>query len=143
MQRHMLLICHSADGHFADGNREAVKRVLEQTTCTFKHREPGSAWYTIMCPDGGLIELNAPGLEGNRPFHRMEVIVYCETWTRGTLNLLMDLMRAGGFGLLDSLDTAQVIVADLQQVIYFPWLPEPPLFVRSSRDLGQTLGLAS
>jgi hypothetical protein len=48
-------------------------------------------------------------------------------------------MRMGGFGLLDGLDTAQFIVTEPQQVGYFPRLPEPPLLVRSPRDLAYTL----
>jgi hypothetical protein len=33
-----------------------------------------------------------------------------------------------------------LIVTQPIEVVYFPWLPEPPLLVRSPRDLGDTLG---
>ncbi len=140
MQRNMILVCHAADGHFADGNREAVRRVLDMSNVVADVHLLGRERYEIFCADGGRLELYAPGLDWTRSFHRMEVSFTPETWSADVLSLLLELMRKGGFGLLDRLDAPQLIVTQPIEVVYFPWLPEPPLLVRSPRDLGDTLG---
>ena len=140
MQHNMILVCHAADGHFADGNRQAVRRVLDTSNGVAEVHLLGRERYEILCADGGRLELYAPGLDGSRSFHRMEVPFTPETWTKDVLSLLLELMRKGGFGLMDRLDTPQLIVTQPMQVVYFPWLPEPPRLVRTPRDLGHTLG---
>ena len=57
------------------------------------------------------------------------------------LSLVFELMALGGFGLMNNVDVPQFIVTQPQQISYFPWLPEPPLLVRSPRDLGYSIGL--
>jgi hypothetical protein len=140
MPRHMILVCHAADGHFADGNREAVRRVLDHSEHIACVNLLGREQYEIICADGGSFELYASGLDEGRSFHRMELVLTAESGTADVLHVLLDLMRRGGFGLMDSLETSQFIVTLPQQVVYFPWLPEPPLLVRNPRDLGHTLG---
>ena len=139
MKRHLILVCHATDGHFADGNRRAVRLALEQSMWVARIDTLGRERYAIRCPDGGRLELHAPGLNGYRSFHRMELTLDAEGWTNDMLNLILELMRAGGFGLMDSLETSQFIVASPDQVSYFPRLPETPLLVRDSRDLGYSI----
>jgi hypothetical protein len=138
MQRNMILVCHAADGHFADGDREGVCRVLARSEYVVNHL--GQAWYEIICADGGTLELYAPGLEEPRAFHRMELLLPAHSLTLDVLTLIHRLMQAGGFGLMDGLDTSQVIVTLPQQVVYFPWIPEPPLLARTAHDLAHTIG---
>jgi hypothetical protein len=139
MKRHLILVCHAADGHFADGNRQAVRRLLDQSLWIARIDTLGQERYAIRCPDGGKLDLHAPGLDGYRSFHRMEATVDADGWTKDMLNLILELMRGGGFGLMDSLETSQFIVASPDQVSYFPRLPEAPLLVRDSRDLGYSI----
>jgi hypothetical protein len=40
---------------------------------------------------------------------------------------------------MNDLDMPQFIVTQPQQVSYFPWLPEPPVLIRNSQDLGQNI----
>jgi hypothetical protein len=136
----MILVCHAADGHFADGNREAIRRVLDRSEHIAAVTLLGREMYEIACDDGGSFELHAPGLDENRSFHHMEVFLSDDTGTPGVLAVLLELMRQGGFGLMDGVDASQFILSLPQQVVYFPWLPEPPLLVRSPRDLGHTIG---
>jgi hypothetical protein len=139
MQRHLILVCHAADGYFADGNREAVREVLDRSDCVQNVTVVGVERYQIKCADGGQFELQAPGLDGTRAFHRMELSLDSDAWTANLLKLILELMRAGGFGLMDSLEASQFIVTMPQQINYFPWLPEPPLLVQNSRDLGYSI----
>jgi hypothetical protein len=139
MKRHLILVCHATDGHFADGNRQAVQQVLNRSMWIARVDRLGRGRYVIHCPDGGRLELNAPGLDGRRSFHRMEVVLDADGWTKDILNLILELMRSGGFGLMDSLDASQFIVASPDQVSYFPRLPKAPLLVRNSRDLGYSI----
>jgi hypothetical protein len=141
MQRHLILVCHAADGHFADGDRKGICRVLEHSATITDVTSLGRERYALICADGGRVELHAAGLEGNRSFHKMELFLDSDEWTADVLNLILELMRAGGFGLMDGLDAPQFIVTQPQQVKYFPCLPEPPLLVRSTHDLGHTIGL--
>ncbi len=136
----MILVCHAADGHFANGDRVAVQRVLSWSECITHLNVVGPDRYEIVCADQGGLELHAPGLDGHRTFHRMELYPASVGWTLDMLTLTFELMRAGGFGLMDSLDASRLIVTSPQQVHYFPWLPEPPLLVRDARDLGLTIG---
>lgn len=138
MQRNMILVCHAADGHFADGDREGVCRVLDRPEYIVNRLDQG--WYEIICADGGILEIYAPGLDGPRAFHRMELLFPANALTHDVLTLIHRLMQAGGFGLMDGLDTSQVLVTLPQQMMYFPWLPEPPLLVRNARDLAHTIG---
>lgn len=135
----MVLVCHATDGYFADGDREAVRRVLEWSDSIAQIDELGHERYTITCADQGQLELSAPGLYGSRSFHRMELSTRTSQWTSDMFNLLFDLMRAGGFGLMDDLCASRLIVTLPQQVSYFPWLPEPPLLVRNAHELGHTI----
>jgi hypothetical protein len=135
----MILVCHSADGHFADGDRQAVRRVLNQSKYIASVKRVSPERYAITCTDGGRLELHAPGLKAYRSFHRIELFGEAGVWTDDMLRLLYDLMSAGGFGLMDNLDMPQFIVTQPRQVSYFPWLPEPPVLVRNSHDLGQTI----
>jgi hypothetical protein len=139
VQRHMILVCHATDGYFADGNREAVRAVLEESSHISAINNLGADRYVILCVDGGRLELRTPGLDGTRSFHRMELSLDTEAWTPNMLSLILDLMRKGGFGLMDSLDASQVIVTSPQQVQYFPHLPDAPRLVRNPRDLGHTI----
>ena len=139
MKRHLILVCHAADGHFADGNRRAVRSVLDHSISVARIDPLGKERYALRCHDGGRLELHAPGLDGYRSFHRMELALDGDGWTKDMLNLIFELMRAGGFGLMDSLETSHFIVASPDQVSYFPRLPEAPLLVRDSRDLGYSI----
>jgi hypothetical protein len=135
----MILVCHASDGHFADGDRKAVRRVVERSERIAEVHELGPERYVLVCADGGRLELCAPGLNGHRVFHRMEL--FPEGWTPDMLSLVFELMFFGGFGLMNSLDVPQFIVTQPQQVSFFPWLPEPPLLVRDPHDLGYRIGL--
>ncbi len=139
MQRHMILVCHAADGHFANGNRDGVRRVFEQSSRIIEVVDLGRDRYELTCADGGQLVLYAPGLDGARSFHRMEIFLDPEAWTEDMLHLILEFMRAGGFGLMESVEASQFIVALPQQVVYYPWLPEPPLLVRNPRDLAYTI----
>ena len=139
MQTDMLIfVCHAADGHFADGDRDAVRRILDQSDYIVEINLLRNEQYAILCPDNGAFELRAPGLDGRRSFHRMELIL-ATSWTPDMLELVFDLMNAGQFGLMNNLDMPQFIVSQPAQVSYFPWLPEPPLLVRTPQDLGYAL----
>lgn len=135
----LILVCHAADRHFADGDRAAVRRLFEQSDVIDALELIGPDQYRILCPDGGGFVLRAPGLDGDRSFHRMEVALYADYWTSDMLMLLFNIMHSGGFGLVEDLEAPQFIVTRPQQVSYFPWLPQPPLLVRSPRDLGYTI----
>lgn len=137
MQRHLILVCHAADGHFANGNRDGVLRVFDRLRCAVAER--GRGHFDILCADGGSFELVAPGLNGSQTFHRMELVLNDRSQTKDVLRVILELMRVGGFGLMDSLSASQFIVASPQQVGFFPWLPEPPLLVRNVHDLGYTI----
>jgi hypothetical protein len=140
MPREMtILVCHASDGHFADGDRQAVRRVLERSEYITEIKALGTERYTLTCVDGGRLGLRAPGLNGQRAFHRMEL--FPETWTPAMVGLVFDLMSSGGFGLVNNLEMPQFIVTQPQQISYFPWLPEPPLLARTPRDLGYSVGL--
>jgi hypothetical protein len=134
----MILVCHASDGHFADGDRKAVRRVLERSEYIAEVYELGPERYQLVCADGGRLKLRAPGLDGHRAFHRIEL--FPEKWTVDMLSLVFELMSSGGFGLMNNLDVPQFIVTQPQQISYFPWLPEPPLLVRNPRDLGYSIG---
>ncbi len=138
----LLLVCHSEDGRFADGDRAAIRAALADSKCVSRVMDVGAGWIEIVCADGGRLALRAPGLNGCCVFHRICVFVETETWTAAMLRLVYTLMCAGGFGLVRDLDAPQFLVTRPQQVTYFPWLPEPPRLVRSSRDLGALLGVA-
>ena len=139
MQRSMILVCHAADGSFNDGNRSAIRGLLEQAAYIRQVDPLGRARVRITCTDGADLELYAPGLDGKRPFHRMEICLTNLTPTKDQLQLVLDLMRSGGFGLMENLNASKFIVTLPQQVVYFPWLPEPPMLVRNTRDLGHTI----
>lgn len=136
----LILVCHAADGHFADGDREAVRHLLHRSDYIVDTILLGPEHFELICPDGGVLELRAPGLEGQRSFRRIEIIPSAPTWTPDMLNLVFDLMTQGNFGLMNNLDMPQFIVVQPAQISYFPWLPEPPLLVRTPRDLGYALG---
>ncbi|MBN1562961.1 MAG: hypothetical protein JXA10_03935, partial [Anaerolineae bacterium] len=140
MQRDMLILaCHAADGHFADGDRSAVRLVLDQSHY-ISHLAPlNMEHFVVVCADGGEIELRAQGLESKRSFHRIELFITPDSWTSDIVTLLFDLMHQGGFGLVNALDSQYFIVTHPQQVSYFPWLPAAPLLVRSPRDLSYAL----
>ena len=141
MQRDMMiLVCHAADGHFADGDRKAVRRVLNRSEHIAAVKAPGPEHYEITCRDGGRLKLRTPGLEGRRSFHRIDLFLKSGSWTPHMLDLVFELMCAGGFGLVDNPETPQFFVTQPQQITYFPWLPEPPVLVRSSRDLRHSIG---
>jgi hypothetical protein len=140
MQRDMLILaCHAVNGHFADGDRSAVRLVLDQSHYIVALTPLGPEHIALVCTDGGEVELRAPGLEGKRSFHRIELFIAPGTWTSDIFSLVFDLMNRGGFGLVNNLESSQFIVTQPQQVSYFPWLPEPPLLVRSPRDLSYAL----
>jgi hypothetical protein len=134
-RRMMMLVCHAADGHFADGDRKAVRRVLERSDAVVDLMGMGAERYEILCADGGRLRLSAPGLESQRSFHRMEL--YCDEhgWTDTMLAFVFDLMQAGRFGLMVDVEASEFIVTSPEQVHYFPWLPQPPMLIRHSRDL--------
>lgn len=140
MHRMMTLVCHAADGHFADGNRKAVRRVLDGSVYITTLSLSGPDRYTISCRDGGRLELYAPGLNGPRSFHRIDLFLKSASWTPNSFDLIFALMSEGGFGLVENLDVPQFIVTQPQQISYFPWLPEPPVLVRSARDLSYSIG---
>jgi len=140
MYRNMILVCHAADGHITDGDRQGIRRVLDWSETVARVELSGSEAYDITLVDGGRVELHAPGLDGTRSFHHMELFFDSREVTPGVLTLIYDLMRSGGFGLMDSVEASQFIVSLPQQVAYFPRLPEMPHLVRNSRDLGHTLG---
>lgn len=135
----LILVCHDADGHFADGNRRAVRHVLEHAEYIIEIQPQNTQQYRLTCRDGGSVILRAPGLDGARAFHRIALYLDTESWTPNLLALVYDLMRHGNFGLMDSIQVQRFIVTQPQQVSYFPWLPQPPILVRSARDLEQTL----
>ncbi|MCZ7540923.1 MAG: hypothetical protein M5U29_13655 [Anaerolineae bacterium] len=138
----LLLVCHSEDGRFADGDRAAIRAALANSKCISRVTDVGAGWIEVVCVDGGRLTLRAPGLNGCCAFHRMYLFLETETWTAAMLRLVYSLMRAGGFGLVCDLDAPQFLVTQPRQVTYFPWLPEPPRLVRSSRDLGASLDAA-
>lgn len=141
MQQEMkLLVCHAADGHFADGDRAAIRRVLARSERIAAIQSLGHDCYAIVCTDGGRLQLCAPGLSGTRPFHRIELYLDGRTWSEDLLSLIYEMMCAGGFGLVDNLAEPQFVVTDPRQIAYYPWLPEPPLLVRSAQDLAATIG---
>ncbi|WP_162909627.1 hypothetical protein [Aggregatilinea lenta] len=140
MQRSMLLVCHAADGRIATGNREAVRRVLARAD--YDVRAVRRGWFAITCADGGSVELVAPGLEGTHTFRRAELIFNAASWTEGVLQLVMSIMRAGGFGLLDGLNATRVMITTPEHLLHYPWLPEPPLIIRGPRHLATALGHA-
>jgi hypothetical protein len=135
----LILACHAADGYFADGDRNAVRLVLDQSLHIVALTPLGPEQFALACADGGEIELRAPGLEGERSFHRIELFIAPGAWTPDIFGLIFELMNQGGFGLVNDLESAQFIVTLPQQVSYFPWLPRPPLLVRSPRDLSHVL----
>lgn len=137
MQRSMLLVCHAADGHFANGNREAVRRLLARAACEVRAIAQGR--FSVKCLDGGQIELVAPGLDGTGSFRRAELRFSAASWTDDVLHLVMSLMRVGGFGLLDDVNAPQILVASPEHLLSFPWLPEPPRLVRSVEQLALAL----
>jgi hypothetical protein len=140
VQRDMLILaCHAADGHFADGDRSAVRLVLDQSHYICALTPLSLEHFALVCADGGEIELRAPGLEGQRSFHRIELFIAPDSWTADIFRLIFDLMHRGGFGLVNNLEAQHFIVTQPQQVSYFPWLPEPPLLVRSPHDLSYAL----
>lgn len=139
VHRHLILICHDAKGHLANGDRQGVQRVLAQAPYLVDVQAAGQDCYEIICADAGRSWLHAPGLERGRVFRRMALELDCDVPSDDILSLLLDLMRAGNFGLMVSLGARQFIVSHPQQVISFPWLPQPPLLVRSIRDLGRSL----
>lgn len=138
----LLLVCHAEDGRFADGDRAAIRAALADSKCVARAMGVGDGWIEVICVDGGRLTLRAPGLNEQYTFHRMALFPESQTWTAAMLRLVYTLMCAGGFGLVHDLDAPQFLVTQPQQVTYFPWLPEPPLLVRSSRDLAASLGVA-
>lgn len=138
MQRSMLLVCHAADGRIASGNRDAVRRLLMRADIDVRAIRRG--WYAITCADGGSVELVAPGLEGTRTFRRAELIFNAASWTEDVLHLVMSLMRAGGFGLMDGLNATRVMITTPEHLLRFPWLPGPPMIIRSPHQLALALG---
>ena len=140
MPRSMLLVCHAADGRIANGNRDAVSRLLARAD--YEVRAIRRGWFAITCADGGSVELVAPGLEGTQLFRRAELIFNSASWTEDVLRLVMGIMRAGGFGLMDGLNATRVMITSPEQLLHFPWLPEPPLIIRSPRQLATALGRA-
>ncbi len=135
----LILVCHDTDGHFADGNRHTVRHLLEHAgyIATFQPRD--TQQYLLACHDGGQVIVRAPGLDGTRTFHRIELYLNAESWTPDLFALVYDLMLHGGFGLMDGIQVQQFIVTQPQQISYFPWLPQPPILVRSVHDLEQVL----
>ncbi|MBN1202127.1 MAG: hypothetical protein JXJ20_09755 [Anaerolineae bacterium] len=141
MQRDMmLLVSHAEDGHFADGDRDGVRRVLSGSEYIGDLKLVARERYEIVCTDGAALELYAPGLHKKRPFHRIELFLDLQARTVAALNLILELMREGEFGLMDGLDAARFIVSSPQQLDYFPHLCGPPLLARNTRDLYLWLG---
>lgn len=139
MHRHLILICHDADGHLADGDRQGVQRVLSQAPYVVDVQAAGQDCYLIACADASCVRLSAPGLARAGAFRRMTIALDCDRPSDDVLSLVLDLMRAGNFGLMVSLSAPQFIVSQPQHVVSFPWLPQPPILVRSIRDLSQSL----
>lgn len=139
MQHRMLLVCHAADGYFADGNRLAVRRVLDRAALAMHGTTTGRDWYELCSSEGNPLRIHAPGLDGSRTFHRIELHADDAALTSGSLALIYDIMLLGGFGLLRTLDTCHFIVTSRQQAAYFPHLPEPPCVIRSAAELEHLL----
>ena len=139
MHRHLILICHDAQGHLANGDRQGVRRVLARAPYILDVQAAGPDRYEIVCADAGRSWLHAPGLEHGVDFRRMALELECDTPSDDILALLLDLMRAGNFGLMVSLGARQFIVSSPQQAMSYTWLPQPPLLVRTIHDLGRSL----
>lgn len=139
VHRQLILICHDTQGHLANGDRRGVQRVLTQAPYVIDLQAAGQDGFEILCADAGRVWLHAPGLEHPGAFRRMALELDSDTPSDDVLRLVLDLMRAGNFGLMTSLGAHQFIVSRPQQVISFPWLPQPPVLVRTIRDLGQSL----
>ena len=136
----MILVCHAVDGHFANGDRLAVRRVFDESLHIARQEVIGIDQVMITTPDGGVADVHAPGLGGSRSFQRIVLLLRSRSWTADLLDLVYDLMCTGGFGLINNLDVPYFIVTQPQQISYFPWLPEPPLLVRNAQDLAYSLG---
>ncbi|GAB4422110.1 MAG: hypothetical protein Kow00106_19260 [Anaerolineae bacterium] len=134
----VILVCHAQDGRFADGDRAAVRQVLETSDQVARVLPLGSDVKQVSCADGGRLVLRAPGLDSQRSFHRIDLFPISD-WTSAMAELVYDLMREGGFGLVQDLTTPQFLVTQPQQLTYYPWLPEPPILVRSASELARTL----
>lgn len=134
----VILVCHAQDGRFADGDRAAVRRVLQSSEHVARVLPLGPDLKQVLCADGGRLVLRAPGLDSARSFHRIDIFP-ASTWTEAMVSLVYDLMCSGGFGLVQNLATLQFLVTQPQQISYFPWLPEPPILVRSARELASSL----
>lgn len=135
----MILVCHDTNGHFNDGNRRAIQGVLNTAGYIATVQPHGIARWLVTCKDGGCMVLYAPGLDTTHAFHRM--VLHCGKgrWTPDVLHLVFDIMHKGGFGLMTSVHVPHLIVTQPQQITYFPWLPQPPLLVRTPHDLAQAL----
>lgn len=131
----MILVCHADDGHFTDGDHGAVRRVLQRLEVIHAVHSQPDDWYIITCHDGGQLHLYAPGLDGHRSFRRLLIVIDDQQWTRDAVHLLLEIMRAGGFGLMARVDAPQMIVTLPRQVLSYPWLPDAPLLARTSHDL--------
>lgn len=139
MHRQLILICHDIQGHLANGDRRGVQRVLAQAPYVIDVRTASQECFEITCADAGRVWLHAPGLESAGAFRRMALELDSDAPSDDVLRLVLDLMRAGNFGLMVSLGARQFIVSRPQQVISFPWLPQPPVLVRTIHDLSQSL----
>jgi hypothetical protein len=62
MQYQMLLVCHAADGYFADGNRLAVRHILDRASLAMQGITIGPDCYELCSPEGGPFSVHAPGL---------------------------------------------------------------------------------
>lgn len=143
MHRQLILICHDAQGHLANGDRQGVQRVLAHAPYVIDLRTDRPDCFEVTCADAGRVWLSAPGLAHAGAFRRMALELDSERPSDDTLTLVLDLMRAGNFGLMASLAARQFIVARPQQVITFPWLPQPPLLVRSVQELSRSLAMVA
>lgn len=139
MQYQMLLVCHAADGYFGDGNRLAVRRILDRAALTMPSPATGPDRYEICFADGGRFSIHAPGLDSPHPFHRIALHADAAALTPSALALIYDIMILGGFGLLSTLNTCRFIVTSRQQAAYYPHLPEPPHVILSAAELGHVL----
>jgi hypothetical protein len=137
----VILVCHAQDGRFADGDRAAVRRVLQTSDQVTRVLPLGQDVKQVLCADGGRLVLRAPGLDSQRSFHRIDLFPM-SAWTSAMAGLVYDLMREGGFGLVQDLVTLQFLVTQPQQITYYPWLPEPPILVRSACELAASLARA-
>jgi len=137
----VILVCHAQDGRFADGDRAAVRQILQHSNYVARTTVLEAGVQQVICVDGGQLVLRAPGLDGPRSFHRMDIFPM-SVWTGAMVGLLYDLMHKGGFGLVQDLATSQFLVTHAQQITYFPWLPEPPVLVRSAGELATSLARA-